>query len=181
MNLKLVKHGVRHTDMPTKERYQNTKEYYTQYYQDKIKDDPEYNKKRYQNAKEYHAEYWKSKKNTPEYYERILPTNKLSNAKSRAKAHNLPFDITAQDIKDIWPKDNICPALGIPFTFGGKEDKNYSTPSLDRIIPSKGYVKGNIQIVSALANHIMSNATPDQVIQVGQYFKKIIGDLNNGT
>jgi len=25
----------------------------------------------------------------------------------------------------------------------------------------------------------MFNATPDQVIQVGQYFKKITGDLNN--
>jgi hypothetical protein len=27
----------------------------------------------------------------------------------------------------------------------------------------------------------MSNATPDQVIQVGQYFKKVTEELNNGT
>ena len=172
---------MRHIDMPTKERYQLTKEYHAQYYQDKIKDDPEYNKKRYQNTKETQAEYYKNKKKTPEYFEHFLPLNKLNGARRRAKAQNLPFDITVQDIKDIWPKDNICPVLGIPFTSGGHKIKNYSTPSLDRIIPSKGYVKGNIQIVSALANHIMSNATPDQVLQVGHYFKKITEDLNDGT
>tara|TARA_R110000851_G_C12749598_1_gene531834 strand:- start:16 stop:570 length:555 start_codon:yes stop_codon:yes gene_type:complete len=174
VSLKLAQHGWRHIDMPTKERYQRDKEYYTQYYQDKIKDNPDYNKGRYKNFKDYQAQYYQNRKNRPEYYEHVLPLTKLSNAKTRAKAQNLPFDITVQDIKDIWPKDNICPVLGIPFTFGVHEHKNYSACSLDKIIPSKGYVKGNIQIVSALANQIMSSATPEQVLQVGHYFKKLI-------
>ncbi len=98
----------------------------------------------------------------------------MHGAKDRAKKNNLPFNLTEQDIKDVWPIDNKCPALDIEFIIGGHETKNYDSPSLDRIIPSKGYVKGNIQIVSALANNIMSNATPEQVIKVGQYFKKLI-------
>ena len=167
--------------MPSKKRYQRDKGYYTQYYQNKLKENPEWNKERYQRYKEYQDEYMKNKKNTPEYLEHILPLSKLNNAKKRAKARNLPFDITLQDIKDIWPKDNICPALGIPFTFGVTKLKTYSSSSLDRIIPSKGYVKGNIQIVSALANGIMSNATPDQVLQVGLYLKKVTEELNNDT
>ena len=41
-----------------------------------------------------------------------------------------------------------------------------------------GYVKGNVQWVSKLANNIMSSATPDQVIQVGNYFKQITEKKN---
>ena len=98
----------------------------------------------------------------------------MHGAKDRAKKNNLPFNLTEQDIKDVWPIDNKCPALDIEFIIGGHDTMNYDSPSLDRIIPNKGYVKGNIQIVSALANGIMSNATPEQVIKVGQYFKKLI-------
>ena len=133
-------------------------------------------------SKEYFAQYYKD--NSQKYknnYRLNLQANKVTDAKRRAKAKNVPFNLTTQYIKDIWPKDNICPALGIPFTFGGHVTKNYSSAALDRIIPSKGYVKGNVQIVSGLANSIMTNATPDQVIQVGQYFKKVTEDLNNDT
>ena len=132
-------------------------------------------------SKEYFAQYYKD--NVDKYkgkYRLNIQSNKVTDAKRRAKAKNVPFNLTTQYIKDIWPKDNICPALGIPFTFG-HETKNYSSAALDRIIPSKGYVKGNVQIVSGLANSIMTNATPDQVIQVGQYFKKVTEDLNNDT
>ena len=103
---------------------------------------------------------------------------KLQAAKRRSKLYNLPFNLVEQDIKDIWPKDNKCPALGIPFITGDQKTKSYSSPNLDRIVPDKGYVKGNIQIVCGLANKIMSNATPNQVIQVGQYFKKVTEELN---
>ena len=34
-------------------------------------------------------------------------------AKRRAKKANIPFNITIQDITDVFPKDWICPALGV--------------------------------------------------------------------
>ena len=135
-------------------------------------------KEYWRNPEKYRArrkeEYKRNKKKYKKRYGSNVIYVKMHSAKQRAKKNNLPFNLIEQDIKDVWPIDNKCPALDIEFIIGGHDTKNYNSPSLDRIIPSKGYVKGNIQIVSALANGIMSNATPEQVIKVGQYFKKLI-------
>lgn len=92
-------------------------------------------------------------------------------AKRRAANKDLPFNITRQDIADVWPKDDYCPALRIPLKIkvGNKISTNNS-PNLDRVIPILGYVKGNIAVVSKLANSIMSSARPSEVIKVGKWF-----------
>lgn len=52
--------------------------------------------------------------------------------------------------------------LNIPLNWeGGPRDKN--TPSLDRIIPEKGYVKGNVKIISNLANMMKSYANNEEL------------------
>jgi hypothetical protein len=96
------------------------------------------------------------------------------NAKRRAEDKGLPFNLTKQDIADVWPKDDYCPALRIPLRIRiGNKTLAYTTdnsPNLDRIIPRLGYVKGNIAVVSKLANGIMSSARPSEVIKVGKWF-----------
>lgn len=75
-------------------------------------------------------------------------------AKGRAKKQGVPFDITVEDI--VIPEK--CPALGIPLNWNigrGKDD----SPSLDKIIPNRGYVKGNVAVISARANKIKHNAS----------------------
>ena len=98
-------------------------------------------------------------------------------AKKRAKDKGLPFNLIKQDVADAWPKDDYCPALRIPLKImrgrgahgsGGHITDN--SPNLDRIIPRLGYVKGNIAVVSSLANQIMSSARPSEVIKVGKWF-----------
>ena len=54
------------------------------------------------------------------------------------------------------------------------------SPTLDRIIPKLGYIKGNVQVVSALANRIMSDATVNQVMAVAKHYEKITKELENG-
>ena len=43
-------------------------------------------------------------------------------------------------------------------------NKDFS-PSVDRIDPTKGYVRGNVRVISYLANRMKSNATVDQLVR----------------
>lgn len=82
----------------------------------------------------------------------------LCGIKSRAKRRGIPFDLSHEDI--VIPTH--CPVLGIPLMIGdGTAGDN--SPSVDRIIPNLGYVKGNIRIVSHRANTIRSNASIDEL------------------
>lgn len=75
-------------------------------------------------------------------------------AKKRATEKDLEFNIEESDI--IIPK--ICPLLEVPLVFGTKDNYDYS-PSLDRIDNTKGYIKGNIQVISKKANTMKNSAT----------------------
>ena len=44
-----------------------------------------------------------------------------------------------------------------------------NSPSLDRIDPTKGYVKGNVMMMSALANRMKQDATLKQLNQFSRY------------
>lgn len=93
----------------------------------------------------------------------------LMNAKRRASQDGLPFNI---DIDDVVVPD-LCPALGIPLAVGpGKI--HASSPSLDKIVPSLGYVKGNVVVVSMLANRIKTNATSEQVAAVAKWMQTLV-------
>lgn len=86
----------------------------------------------------------------------------------RARQSNLILEIISEDIKLV----KICPLLGVPIEYGNNKVTNYS-PSLDRIIPSKGYVKDNIQVLSLLANQMKSNATPEELVKFSKNVLKI--------
>ena len=101
-------------------------------------------------------------------------------AAGRAKKHNVPCTLKVKDLRDIITKE--CPILGIKFELNkegqkwgkGKGKNNWqNSPSLDRIVPEKGYVKDNIIIVSLMANSIKNQATPEQILTVGKYYKKL--------
>ena len=101
---------------------------------------------------------------TSKNYERVL----LSNTKVRAKAKNIPFDLEVTDI--IIPE--FCPVLGIKLERATGRP-TASSPSIDKIVPSLGYVKGNIIVISYRANMIKNNATPEEILLVGEFFKKL--------
>ena len=103
-----------------------------------------------------------------------------SGARDRAKKNKIPFDLTTQDLRDIIT--DSCPILGIKFELNkhdkkwgkGKNKNNWqNSPSLDRIVPDKGYTKDNVIIVSFMANSIKNQATPDQIQKVATFYKKL--------
>jgi hypothetical protein len=89
-------------------------------------------------------------------------------AKFRATKQGIPFDLVKEDIKI--PKE--CPVLHIPLVVGVRKS-HANSPSLDRIVPSLGYVKGNIHVISHRANQIKSNATPEELIAVALFFSHL--------
>lgn len=80
-------------------------------------------------------------------------------AKDRARKTGLECNITEDDI--IIPE--LCPLLNVPFIWGTRNSKWY-TYSLDRIDNSKGYVKGNVQVITYLANTMKSKATKEELL-----------------
>lgn len=86
----------------------------------------------------------------------------LRGAKTRAKARGLEFSITIEDI----PIPARCPVFDIelrPTIRTGSRAKGRHAPSLDRIDPRRGYVPGNVIVISWRANHLKSNATADEL------------------
>lgn len=93
-------------------------------------------------------------------------------AKRRAKRKNISFKLVCGDIT----VPDFCPALGIPLKVNrGKFGATDNSPSLDRFDISKGYIQGNVFVISNLANRIKSTATSDQVEAVAKWMKEIEG------
>lgn len=80
---------------------------------------------------------------------RTMQRRLYDSAKSRATKKGRDFDLELEDI--VIPTH--CAVFGTPLV----------EPSIDRIDSSKGYVKGNIRIISLRANQLKSNASVEEL------------------
>lgn len=104
---------------------------------------------------------------------RSLVSKMLSRAKARAKERGIPFNIDASDI--VIPER--CPILGIKLeAHSGSSGGKNPSPALDRIDNTKGYVKGNVMVVSHLANMMKSSASPEQLIKFADWIYSKFGN-----
>lgn len=114
----------------------------------------EYNKKYYQQHRLDIIE--KKKKSNKELRKQFPEKHLVKAAKQRAKNKGWEFNLTYEDI--VIPK--YCPYLGLELKYLGGD----SSPSLDRIDSNKGYVKGNVQVISTKANTMKNNASKEELI-----------------
>lgn len=98
---------------------------------------------------------------------------------ARVRAHKLglPFSITRQDVAALYPDDGLCPVLGLPLKSNiGNRGSLPNSPTLDRTIPSLGYVRGNIAIISHKANSIKDNETNPEIFKKLAHWLKYRGE-----
>lgn len=90
----------------------------------------------------------------------------VASARNRARKLGLDFNLTTEDI--VIP--DVCPVLQIPLHFT-EGSITINTPSIDRVDNSKGYVKGNIRMISTKANFMKSDMTIQQCERLLAYMK----------
>ncbi len=87
----------------------------------------------------------------------------LSRARARSRSENLPFNLSVNDLQ----MPEYCPIFGLKLEFSnGRNTRPDNIPTLDRTIPSLGYVKGNVSIISMKANRLKSNASLKELKQI---------------
>ena len=114
----------------------------------------------------------------PEYYKKWQTENVASRlcsiAKQRAKQRGIPFSITKEDL--VVPTH--CPILGIELHMnqdrgaGGK----YDSFSLDKIDPEKGYIPGNVQVISHKANSMKYTANKEELLLFAKWIMETYND-----
>jgi hypothetical protein len=85
----------------------------------------------------------------------------LAKAKYRAKKTGIDFSITLDDI----PVPTHCPLLGVPLIAAKNGKVSRGSPSIDRIVSTLGYVRGNVWVISHRANALKSAFTLEQLEQ----------------
>jgi len=105
------------------------------------------------------------------------PHMTIRNIKRRAKENNIPFDIDVEYLIDIYPEDGKCPVFNTDMVYG-HNDAN--SPSVDRIIPEKGYTKGNCIWISRRANAIKNDASIDEIQKVVDFYTNLENNTNGG-
>tara|TARA_R110000868_G_C10464925_1_gene727746 strand:- start:34 stop:558 length:525 start_codon:yes stop_codon:yes gene_type:complete len=133
-------------------------------------------KKWHQETKEDRADYYQKNKEDIKaknklYQKNYRDTNPIGimykSAKARAKRKSLEFNIVPSDI--VIPK--YCPVFPEIELIRNEGIHKDNSPSLDRIDNNKGYVKGNIQVISYKANNLKNSGNVKDLERLLEYLK----------
>jgi hypothetical protein len=89
----------------------------------------------------------------------------LYSSRQGAKSRGIEHKLVLSDIPEIPKHCPVFPWLEIEQGVG--EGIKSNSPSLDRIDNTRGYVKGNIRIISWRANSLKGNATDQELTALG--------------
>lgn len=110
----------------------------------------------------------KQKRRSREYRLGNYEKHWLARTEQRCTKNGWLFNLTIDDLKI----PEVCPALGCKIIPG--DPYKWQSPSIDRIDPSKGYVKGNIRIISFRANQVKSNSSLDEMEKVVNWYRGVV-------
>lgn len=112
-----------------------------------------------------HFRRWGNKQDSNLYRSyRTKWRSKRSNAKSRGVEFNLDFGLIE------WPTH--CPVLGMELDYFA-EGVQENSPSFDRYDSTKGYVEGNVTIMSRRANRIKNDGSLEELKKIVNFLDKM--------
>jgi hypothetical protein len=112
---------------------------------------------------------WGNKSDTDLY---AVCRRKFFAKKNHAKRVGIDWDIKFGAIE--WPEK--CPILGIELNYFAEERQDAS-PSFDRTDPSKGYVAGNVRIISWRANRLKNDGSAKEHRLIAEYLDNLAEDV----
>ncbi len=112
----------------------------------------------------------KASQNAREWRRRNPECILVHSAKRRAKEKGIDFNLTTQNCPKV---PEVCPILGIKLEMrpDGIKGPWNSSPTLDRIDPSKGYLVDNVRAISFQANRMKSDMTIEMLERLISYMK----------
>lgn len=162
-----------------KEKLKDYQNFYRENNKEKIKEVKqkwyEENKDRLKiKMKEYNLKFsQKIAENRRKWADKNVEKRMFQSSKSRAMRDNILFDLEISDI--VVPSK--CPILNIELKHNNRKSAKYNSPSLDRFDNNKGYIKGNIQVISYRANTMKGDATPKDLLQFAYWVILTYGHL----
>lgn len=131
--------------------------------------------RRNQLQREHNARYpEKTRQKSIDWIAKNFDQNLWSQASRRSKRDGIEFSIDRSDITI----PEFCPYLGFKLTTEWGKGMLPTNASIDRIDNSKGYVKGNIQIISRQANTMKSNSTKEELLTFAKNVLRLEGGLS---
>jgi hypothetical protein len=97
--------------------------------------------------------------------------HKFASKKANSRRTGIKFTIDFGDL--VWP--SYCPVLGIPINYLSPGISENS-PSIDQIVPGKGYVPGNVAVMSWRANRIKNDGTLEEHEKIVTWLKNMLTD-----
>lgn len=115
-------------------------------------------------ASELAKQWQRKKKASLRGYLHVL----LSATRNRARSSRVPFDLTLDYLVELWEgQAGKCAVSGLSFQRSrSKWVRNPYNPSLDRIIPMDGYVRGNVRFVLDAVNVALNEWGLQEVLPI---------------
>lgn len=110
---------------------------------------------------------------TEEEYKRVKTLDQrarkqLWHIRAVSKNRKIPFNLPLSWFRTCLER-GTCELTGLPFEYGSFVQypglSNPWAPSVDRIVPEKGYVVGNVRMIVCIANRAKSHWTDEELIR----------------
>jgi len=94
-------------------------------------------------------------------------TRLVGSVRNRCRKQGIAYDLDVEYLLSITTDE--CPVFKTPFIWSQGNGYSPEGPSLDKVIPTLGYIKENVVFISRIANTIKQNVTEKELYAVADW------------